>query len=65
MSLPVLMFHFGDSGGPFVCKMTGNGASWEVHSVVSFGPRGCIVDKKPSEFIRISVFTHLIAEAQW
>lgn len=50
----------GDSGGPFVCKQTGSGASWEVHGVVSFVPQGCIVDKKPSVFTRISAFSHWI-----
>ncbi|KAI7810415.1 hypothetical protein IRJ41_001318 [Triplophysa rosa] len=48
----------GDSGGPFVCKQTGTGASWEVHGVVSFRPRGCIVDKKPS----VSAFSHWIED---
>ncbi|XP_062407656.1 ovochymase [Sardina pilchardus] len=39
----------GDSGGPFVCQPEVTSA-WEVHGIVSFGPRGCIQDKKPSVF---------------
>ncbi|KAI5107730.1 hypothetical protein C0J45_1324, partial [Silurus meridionalis] len=46
----------GDSGGPFVCKLAATGSLWEVHGVVSFGARGCIKDKKPSVFTRVSAF---------
>uniref|UniRef100_A0A8C6TPH8 Peptidase S1 domain-containing protein n=1 Tax=Neogobius melanostomus TaxID=47308 RepID=A0A8C6TPH8_9GOBI len=42
----------GDSGGPFACESAS--ASWEVHGIVSFGPQGCIRDKKPSVFTRTS-----------
>ncbi|KAM9476723.1 ovochymase-2 isoform 2-T2 [Clarias gariepinus] len=52
----------GDSGGPFVCKPAATGSLWEVHGVVSFGPRGCIKDKKPSVFTRVSAFTHWIED---
>uniref|UniRef100_A0A3B5LU54 Peptidase S1 domain-containing protein n=1 Tax=Xiphophorus couchianus TaxID=32473 RepID=A0A3B5LU54_9TELE len=48
---------FGDSGGPFACSTAG---TWEVHGVVSFGPQGCIKDKKPSVFTRVSAFSHWI-----
>ncbi|XP_073670702.1 ovochymase-2 [Paramisgurnus dabryanus] len=50
----------GDSGGPFVCKQTGS--DWEVHGVVSFVPVGCIMDKKPSVFTRVSAFNHWIED---
>ncbi|KAK6494151.1 ovochymase-2 isoform X1 [Huso huso] len=46
----------GDSGGPLVCQSESNKAVWKVHGVVSFGPRGCVVDKKPSVFTRVSAF---------
>ncbi|KAK2852327.1 hypothetical protein Q7C36_007528 [Tachysurus vachellii] len=52
----------GDSGGPFVCKSADTGSLWEVHGVVSFGARGCIVDKKPSVFTRVSAFNHWIED---
>ncbi|XP_017289814.1 cubilin [Kryptolebias marmoratus] len=45
----------GDSGGPLVCQDTA-GAPWEVHGITSFGPIGCIMDKKPSVFTRTSVY---------
>lgn len=60
--LPLILLHQGDSGGPFVCKLADTGSSWEVHGVVSFGPRGCIVDKKPSVFTRVSAFNHWIED---
>ncbi|CAI9561007.1 unnamed protein product [Staurois parvus] len=44
----------GDSGGPLVCPSTTNSAIWEVHGITSFGPIGCIMDKKPSVFTRAS-----------
>ncbi|XP_069834413.1 ovochymase-2-like [Dendropsophus ebraccatus] len=44
----------GDSGGPLVCPSTKNSSIWEVHGVTSFGPIGCIMDKKPSVFTRTS-----------
>uniref|UniRef100_A0A3Q2CBD6 Zgc:154142 n=1 Tax=Cyprinodon variegatus TaxID=28743 RepID=A0A3Q2CBD6_CYPVA len=47
----------GDSGGPFSCSVAG---TWEVHGVVSFGPQGCIRDKKPSVFTRVSAFNDWI-----
>ncbi|KAM4595755.1 ovochymase-2 [Fundulus diaphanus] len=49
----------GDSGGPFACSAAG---TWEVHGVVSFGPQGCIRDKKPSVFTRVSVFSDWIED---
>ncbi|KAL2098056.1 hypothetical protein ACEWY4_007263 [Coilia grayii] len=51
----------GDSGGPFVCQPEGSSA-WEVHGIVSFGPFGCIQDKKPSVFTRTSAFSHWIVD---
>ncbi|KAF7710120.1 ovochymase-2 [Silurus meridionalis] len=52
----------GDSGGPFVCKLAATGSLWEVHGVVSFGARGCIKDKKPSVFTRVSAFNPWIED---
>ncbi|MED6234261.1 hypothetical protein ATANTOWER_025617 [Ataeniobius toweri] len=37
----------GYSGGPLVCQDT-PGGPWEVHGITSFGPFGCIMNKKPS-----------------
>ncbi|XP_031415931.1 ovochymase-2 [Clupea harengus] len=51
----------GDSGGPFVCRPGGTKA-WEVHGIVSFGPFGCIQDKKPSVFTRTSAFSHWVED---
>ncbi|XP_029115121.1 ovochymase-1 [Scleropages formosus] len=45
----------GDSGGPLVCQDT-PGGPWEVHGITSFGPIGCIMDKKPSVFTRSSAY---------
>nr|XP_046272112.1 tolloid-like protein 2 [Scatophagus argus] len=45
----------GDSGGPLVCQDT-PGAPWEVHGITSFGPIGCIMNKKPSVFTRSSAY---------
>lgn len=45
----------GDSGGPLVCQ-DGPGQPWEVHGITSFGPIGCIMDKKPSVFTRSSAY---------
>uniref|UniRef100_A0A3Q1C976 Ovochymase 2 n=1 Tax=Amphiprion ocellaris TaxID=80972 RepID=A0A3Q1C976_AMPOC len=45
----------GDSGGPLVCQDSA-GAPWEVHGITSFGPVGCIMDKKPSVFTRSSAY---------
>lgn len=50
----------GDSGGPFAC--TSAGETWEVHGIVSFGPQGCIQDKKPSVFTRVSAFSDWIED---
>uniref|UniRef100_A0A3P9MXA5 Peptidase S1 domain-containing protein n=1 Tax=Poecilia reticulata TaxID=8081 RepID=A0A3P9MXA5_POERE len=50
----------GDSGGPFACSVAG---TWEVHGVVSFGPQGCIKDKKPSVFTRVSAFSRWIEDS--
>ncbi|XP_030644095.1 ovochymase-2 [Chanos chanos] len=52
----------GDSGGPFVCKLE-ESSVWEVHGVVSFGPQGCIMDKKPSVFTRVSAFSHWVEDS--
>ncbi|XP_061737042.1 ovochymase-2 [Nerophis ophidion] len=49
-----------DSGGPFACKSARPNATWEVHGVVSFVPQGCIKDKKPSVFTRVSAFSHWV-----
>ncbi|KAF3852521.1 hypothetical protein F7725_005876 [Dissostichus mawsoni] len=49
----------GDSGGPFACSGSGT-TPWEVHGIVSFGPQGCIKDKKPSVFTRVSAFSDWI-----
>ncbi|TRY88335.1 hypothetical protein DNTS_018821 [Danionella cerebrum] len=45
----------GDSGGPLVCQDAPS-APWEVHGITSFGPIGCIFDKKPSVFTRFSAY---------
>uniref|UniRef100_A0A673XEJ4 Zgc:154142 n=1 Tax=Salmo trutta TaxID=8032 RepID=A0A673XEJ4_SALTR len=45
----------GDSGGPLVCQDSPN-SPWEVHSITSFDPNGCIMDKKPSVFTRDSAY---------
>ncbi|XP_075318480.1 chymotrypsin-like elastase family member 2A [Odontesthes bonariensis] len=50
----------GDSGGPFACTPAGTNTAWEVHGVVSLGPQGCIRDKKPSVFTRVSAFSDWI-----
>nr|XP_046272125.1 chymotrypsin-C-like [Scatophagus argus] len=50
----------GDSGGPFACKAAGADTNWEVHGIVSFGPQGCIRDKKPSVFTRVAAFSDWI-----
>ncbi|KAM7394398.1 hypothetical protein PAMP_021203 [Pampus punctatissimus] len=50
----------GDSGGPFACTASGTKSIWEVHGIVSFGPQGCIKDKKPSVFTRVSAFNDWI-----
>ncbi|XP_062243272.1 ovochymase-2 [Platichthys flesus] len=52
----------GDSGGPFVCTAAGADTTWEVHGIVSFGPLGCIQDKKPSVFTRVSAFSDWITD---
>ncbi|XP_063074737.1 ovochymase-2 [Engraulis encrasicolus] len=51
----------GDSGGPFVCQPEDTSA-WEVHGIVSFGPFGCIQNKKPSVFTRTSAFSDWIED---
>lgn len=48
-------FWQGDSGGPLVCQDTPDSA-WEVHGITSFGPTGCIMNKKPSVFTRSSAY---------
>uniref|UniRef100_A0A3Q3MQD9 Peptidase S1 domain-containing protein n=1 Tax=Labrus bergylta TaxID=56723 RepID=A0A3Q3MQD9_9LABR len=53
-------FDTGDSGGPFACAAAGANPTWEVHGIVSFGPQGCIKDKKPSVFTRVSAFNDWI-----
>ncbi|TNN89477.1 Chymotrypsin-like elastase family member 2A [Liparis tanakae] len=53
----------GDSGGPFVCPVAGPNTTWEVHGVVSFGAQGCIKDKKPSVFTRVSAFSDWINDS--
>lgn len=55
MILLTLGFLQGDSGGPLVCQDT-LGAPWEVHGITSFGPIGCIMNKKPSVFTRLSAY---------
>ncbi|KAJ8388268.1 hypothetical protein AAFF_G00135290 [Aldrovandia affinis] len=45
----------GDSGGPLVCQANAL-SPWEVHGITSFGPIGCIMDKKPSVFTRTSAY---------
>ncbi|XP_071359853.1 ovochymase-2 [Trachinotus anak] len=52
----------GDSGGPFACTAAGPNTTWEVHGIVSFGPQGCIKDKKPSVFTRVSAFSDWISD---
>uniref|UniRef100_A0A4W5NAQ1 Zgc:154142 n=1 Tax=Hucho hucho TaxID=62062 RepID=A0A4W5NAQ1_9TELE len=49
----------GDSGGPFACQPSASDP-WEVHGIVSFGAFGCIKDKKPSVFTRVSSFNDWI-----
>lgn len=55
MILHPLGFLQGDSGGPLVCQDTLD-APWEVHGITSFGPIGCIMNKKPSVFTRSSAY---------
>ena len=38
-----------------MCQDSAN-APWEVHGITSFGPNGCIMDKKPSVFTRASAY---------
>lgn len=45
----------GDSGGPLVCQDK-IGSPWEVHGITSFGPIGCVMNKKPSVFTRSSAY---------
>lgn len=45
----------GDSGGPLVCQDE-MASPWEVHGITSFGPIGCIMNKKPSVFTRTSAY---------
>uniref|UniRef100_H3A3C9 Zgc:154142 n=1 Tax=Latimeria chalumnae TaxID=7897 RepID=H3A3C9_LATCH len=52
----------GDSGGPLVCQSTAGSAVWEVHGITSFGPIGCVMDKKPSVFTRSSAYIHWIEQ---
>lgn len=58
--LLVPLFLQGDSGGPFSCMDVDTRTTWEVHGIVSFGPFGCIRDKKPSVFTRVSAFNDWI-----
>lgn len=55
MILLMLGFLQGDSGGPLVCQDT-VGGPWEVHGITSFGVVGCIMNKKPSVFTRLSAY---------
>lgn len=55
MILHLLGFLQGDSGGPLVCQDTLD-APWEVHGITSFGPVGCIMNKKPSVFTRSTAY---------
>lgn len=55
MTLHSLGLLQGDSGGPLVCQ-DNLGAPWEVHGITSFGPIGCIMNKKPSVFTRSSAY---------
>ncbi|XP_029115120.1 chymotrypsin-like protease CTRL-1 [Scleropages formosus] len=50
----------GDSGGPLVCRPEGGISTWELHGVVTFGPRSCAKDSKPSVFTRVSAFSRWI-----
>ena len=50
-----MQFWQGDSGGPLVCQ-DAPGSPWEVHGITSFGPIGCIMNKKPSVFTRSSAY---------
>ncbi|XP_056135753.1 ovochymase [Lampris incognitus] len=45
----------GDSGGPLVCQDAPS-SPWEIHGITSFGPIGCIMNKKPSVFTRSSAY---------
>lgn len=45
----------GDSGGPLVCQDKID-SPWEVHGITSFGPIGCVMNKKPSVFTRSSAY---------
>ncbi|KAM9314851.1 LOW QUALITY PROTEIN: ovochymase-2 [Pholidichthys leucotaenia] len=45
----------GKNRGPLVCQDT-PGGPWEVHGITSFGPIGCIMNKKPSMFTRSSAY---------
>lgn len=55
MTLHPLGLLQGDSGGPLVCQ-DNLSAPWEVHGITSFGPIGCIMNKKPSVFTRSSAY---------
>ncbi|XP_053317572.1 ovochymase-2-like [Spea bombifrons] len=46
----------GDSGGPLVCPSITDNSVWELNGITSFGPIGCIMDKKPSVFTRVSAY---------
>ncbi|KAI1887407.1 hypothetical protein AGOR_G00189980 [Albula goreensis] len=52
----------GDSGGPLVCQDSPT-SPWEVHGITSFGPIGCIMDKKPSVFTRFSAYIPWVEQA--
>lgn len=47
-------------GGPLACTAAGASTTWEVHGVLSFEPQGCIKNKKPSVFTRVSAFSDWI-----
>ncbi|MEQ2205408.1 hypothetical protein XENOCAPTIV_027278 [Xenoophorus captivus] len=49
------------TSGPLVCQDT-PGGPWEVHAITSFGPIGCIMNKKPSVFTRSSAYLPWISD---
>lgn len=49
---------YGDSGGPFQCKTSGD--QWVVHGIVSWGDPDCSSSRHYSVFTRVSVFRRWI-----
>uniref|UniRef100_A0A8C4RJE7 Peptidase S1 domain-containing protein n=1 Tax=Erpetoichthys calabaricus TaxID=27687 RepID=A0A8C4RJE7_ERPCA len=52
----------GDSGGPLACPSSFNRKLWEVQGIASFTENGCMVEKKPSVFTRVSFYIDWIED---